>query len=414
MIDTGAVRRRVAAAVSMMLVLGLAAAPRAEAVTVPVGGQFHESAPTRILDTRAGVGAPMASVASGGTVALQVLGVGGVPASGVTAVSLHLTVTGATSGGFITSWPAGSTRPVASSLNFATAQTIANTVMVSPGTGGVVDLYNGSPGSVQLIADLNGYVDDLGGDGRGAFGALSPARLLDTRTGIGAPATALAPGATLDLAVAGHGGVPAVNNGFGYAAAVLNLAAVNPTATGFITAWADDATRPATSNLNLAVGQTIANLAVVPMGSGGGVKIYNGSSQPVELIADVSGYFSAGSPNAQNQFGLVDPTRLLDTRMTTAVAPNSSVAVSLNNVAPLSAGVVNLTVTSPTGSGFLTAWADGSARPNTSSLNFGPGDTIAGLSFVPAGSDGDIDIYNGSGGTVEIIVDEFGYVTGCC
>ena len=63
------------------------------------------------------------------------------------------------------------------------------------------------------------------------------------------------------------------------------------------------------------VGQTRANLVVAPIGSGGGVKIYNGSTQPVELVADVSGYFSGGAPNAQNQFGVVDPTRVLDTRI---------------------------------------------------------------------------------------------------
>jgi hypothetical protein len=382
----------------------------ASATTPPAGGGYHAIAPARILDTRIGVGATMGAVPAGGTVALHVLGAGGVPASGVSAVALHVTVTAPTAPGYVTVWRAGVARPVASALNFGTAQTIANSVFSTVGTGGVVDLYNGSSGSVQLIADVTGYTDGFGGDGRGAFGTLDPARLFD------AP---LAAGAPLDLPIVGHGGVPTVNAGFGYAAAVLNLAAVNPASGGYLTVYADNAARPATSNLNLAVGQTRDNLVVAPIGTGGGVKIYNGSLHPVQVVADISGYFSGGLPNSQNQFFVTGPTRVLDTRIglgapAVAVAAHSTVVVSMGTGIPLSAAALNLTVTTPNASGYLTAWADGSTRPATSNLNFGVGQTIAGLSFVPVGSNGKVDIYNGSPGTVEIIADEFGLVSGCC
>ena len=56
-------------------------------------GAFTPVAPTRLLDTRNGTGAPQAPVAAEGTVALSVAGAGGVPATGVSAVVLNVTVT---------------------------------------------------------------------------------------------------------------------------------------------------------------------------------------------------------------------------------------------------------------------------------------------------------------------------------
>jgi len=52
---------------------------------------------------------------------------------------------------------------------------------------------------------------------------LTPSRLLDTRTGTGAPATKLGAGASIDLTVVGAGGVPAS----GVAAVVLNVTATD-------------------------------------------------------------------------------------------------------------------------------------------------------------------------------------------
>ena len=53
-------------------------------------GKMLPLTPSRILDTRIGVGAPKARVRGGKTFSLQVLGEGGVPASGVDAVVLNL------------------------------------------------------------------------------------------------------------------------------------------------------------------------------------------------------------------------------------------------------------------------------------------------------------------------------------
>ena len=53
----------------------------------------------------------------GSTTSVTVLGTGGVPASGVGAVAVHVTVTGATGSGYVTAYPGGGTAPTASTLN---------------------------------------------------------------------------------------------------------------------------------------------------------------------------------------------------------------------------------------------------------------------------------------------------------
>ncbi|WP_206665769.1 hypothetical protein, partial [Pedococcus bigeumensis] len=104
----------------------------------PSGSEYAALAPSRVLDTRAGVGAPKAAVGSGGLVDLQVVGRGGVPASGVGAVVLNVTAVAPTRSGYLTVFPSGQVRPTASNLNFVAGQAVANLVIVKVGAGGKV------------------------------------------------------------------------------------------------------------------------------------------------------------------------------------------------------------------------------------------------------------------------------------
>jgi hypothetical protein len=116
------------------------------------GARFAPLTPTRILDTRI-AGGP---VAPGTSISQQVTGTGGVPAFGVSAVVLNITVTEPASGGWLAAWPAGQALPVASNLNYVAGQTVPNLVVVKVGAGGKVNLYS-SGGPVHVIADVAGY-----------------------------------------------------------------------------------------------------------------------------------------------------------------------------------------------------------------------------------------------------------------
>ena len=105
------------------------------------------------------------------------LGKGGLPATGVAAVSLNVTVTEsenpAVGGGFVTVFPCG-VRPDASNLNFVAGQTVPNAVIAPVSATGTVCFY--VYGVAHLLADVSGYFP-TGSD----FTTLTPARVLDTR-----------------------------------------------------------------------------------------------------------------------------------------------------------------------------------------------------------------------------------------
>ena len=135
---------------------------------------------------------------------MKVTGAKGVP-EGAGAVVLNVTATEPTDAGYITVYPTGTVAPTASSLNFVAGQNIANLVTAKVGTGGQVDIYNFA-GDTQVLFDVVGWFPATtasparrrcrrAGRSGGQFVPLVPARILDTRAGIGAPQAPLGPNA---------------------------------------------------------------------------------------------------------------------------------------------------------------------------------------------------------------------------
>jgi len=124
----------------------------------PAGSGFASLTPARILNTRAGAKVGNAA-GTGAPFVLKVTGQGGVPASGVGAVALNVTVTQTEDptigGGFVTVYPCG-TRPDASNLNFVAGQTIPNSVIAPVSASGEVCFY--VYGTAHLLADVSGYL----------------------------------------------------------------------------------------------------------------------------------------------------------------------------------------------------------------------------------------------------------------
>ncbi len=112
------------------------------------GATYEPVTPTRLMDSRIGLGVRKGKVGPGETVVLQVR-------SGVKAVVMNVTATGATAGSFVSVHPDGTARTSASNLNFTAGQTIPNLVVV-PVVNGKVAFYN-KAGYVDLLADVAGY-----------------------------------------------------------------------------------------------------------------------------------------------------------------------------------------------------------------------------------------------------------------
>ncbi|MEU8762341.1 FlgD immunoglobulin-like domain containing protein [Streptomyces sp. NPDC048659] len=370
-------------------------------------GTFRPLTPSRTLSTVTGTGAPKAKVGPGGTVTLKVAGRGGVPVTGVTAVTMNVTATNATASTYVTVYPGGTPKPATSSLNVAAGRTAPNLVTVPVGKDGTVTLYNHA-GSVDLLADVAGYhtLDETGD----RFEAVSPARLLSTVTGIGAPKSPVTAGGTVTVQVAGRGGVPAT----GVTAVTVNVTATNPTTATYVSAYPYDTARPATSNLNVTAGETVANLVTVPV-KDGRITLYNHAGS-VDLLADVAGYFT-DTPGQGDRFRPVPPGRLLST-VTGVSAPKAKLGPGGTVTLPVtdragvpatgvSAIVLNVTATNPTTPTYVSAYPHGTPRPPTSNLNVTTGRTVANQVVVPV-RDGKVTLYNHAG-TVDLLADVAGY-----
>ena len=287
------------------------------------------------------------------------------------------------------------------------------TVTAPPAT--VTGLTNGTPYSFSVVAS-NSIGDSQPATANatpvapqtfqgGGYTSVVPYRVLDTRPGTGHVGSSATPGAgaTITVPIAGTGGaggVPANATGV-----VLNVTAVTPTAPGFLTVFPAGVTRPNASNLNFNPGDVVPNLVEVALGTGGAVSIFN-SNGSTDVLADVAGYTSS----AGDGFNPVTPARLEDTRGDgKTLAAGGTLTVALPSSATGATGAVfNVTVTNPTAGGFLTVYPTGSARPNASNLNFGPGQTVPNRVQVKVGTGSSVTIFN-LAGSADVIVDLNGY-----
>ncbi len=270
-------------------------------------GLYNPLPPERLADTRPGSNEPEAghTLGPGSTLDVPVAGAGGVPLTGAVAAVLNLTATGASRPTYLTVWPTGSPRPLASDLNIAPGQTRANRLAVPLGTGGEVSVYNNS-GDVNVIIDAGGYYTPpstgSGGAGGGSYLTTeSPQRIADTRSGSSEPyaGDTLYSGGVLAVQVAGKGGVPPETASVPPLSAVLNVTAVGAEVPTYLTVYPAGVPTPLASDVNVIPGSPTPNLVVAKLGGNGGVDIYNYSGA-VDIVVDVFGYLSG--------FTVVPPT----------------------------------------------------------------------------------------------------------
>jgi hypothetical protein len=393
--------------------LAFVAARPAHAATA-AAGRFTQLPPTRIVDTRSGLGAPKGALNGEALLKIQMGGVGGID-PGASAVAVNLTIVSAVRPGFVTLWgepgqTGAGNRPTASNLNIGAAgQTVANMTMVALSSDGSANLYVNSGGHVLI--DVAGFWTPATASTSGRYTAITPERTLDTRTG-----PKVLPGGFVDAKVTGFAGIPD-----DAAAVAVAITATDATGPGFITAWAAGATMPEASNLNLPdKGATIPNLAIVPVGAGGKISIF--TSGGTHIIADVAGWFTGASAPSSTDglFVPIDAVRIADTRngagggfrrLSAELAQELSVSgrgdVPGSGVAAVA---INLTITNPLDDGFLTASPSGVAVPDASNVNFGRGQTVAGLAFTRLGANGAISL--SSYASTNLIGDVSGYFTG--
>jgi outer membrane protein assembly factor BamB len=314
------------------------------------------------------------------------------PTAGATSVTITGTnLTGATAVMFGT----------AAAATFAVTSATQITATSPPGSG-IVDVTVTSPAGTSATSAADKFAYTLP---PAAYTALTPVRLMDTRTS-GGP---LGPASVRNLTVVGAGPLAPA----GATGVMLNVTAANTSAAGYLTAYPTGSVVPLASNLNWTAAKTVPNLVSVQVGSGGQVSFYN-SAGSTDVVVDLEGYFAPPSGTAGGEVALT-PARITDTRSGSALGAGASLDIQVTGAGGVpatgvSAAVLNVTVTNTTAASFLTVWPQGAARPTASNLNWGAGQTVPNRVIVPVSATGKVSVYN-QFGTTDVIVDVSGYFT---
>ena len=428
----------------------------------PAASTYHPLEPYRICDTRMGNPSGLQgedqqcagkAISPGGTLTIQVAGTypsggtsAGVPLTPTaTAVALNVTVIVPTAAGYVTVYPGGEAVPLASTVNFAKDQTVAHFTVVGLSSEGTVTIYNAS-GDTNIAVDVLGwYSSSTGGSSTGSSGMyyvpVTPQRICDTRSGNPSHLSGIALtqcqsktlqyNGVLSIKVDGIAGIPASAG-----AVVMNVTATDAASPGYVTAWPGGNPRYVTSSLNVVKGLVSVNQIVVEPDASGNISFYN-STDSVNLIVDVEGYFSLSSSGA-TQFIPMTPSRICDTRLFsvsfvsdqctghTLVAGTSSQTLTVQvadtggipsitataSTAPYSqppqAVIANITVTDVTQAGYLTVYPAGESLPIISSINFSPNRVVSNTVSIKLGTAGQVSIFLSSG-SAQVIVDTVGW-----
>ena len=355
--------------------------------------------------------------AAGQVIELPVIGTALTAPSGdalvvpTTATAASINVTAVTPGGsgFITVWPCGVARPLASNLNYVAGDVVPNGVLAPIGSNGKVCIY--SLADTDLVVDVAGWFE---GD---AFVGATPLRLRDTRQTSRVTSTRELVLQVADIdARKADGSATRVPADVG--AVALNVTVVSPDSAGFVTVY-PCGTRPLASNVNYVPGQVVPNGVIAPVSANGEVCIY--SLAPTDIVVDLAGWFPG------NAFTAAIPQRLVDTRDGTGgqqgrltpagqlnvLVHGETLSVSGNSAqVPLSAtaAALNVTIVSPERAGFATVWPCSAARPVASNLNFVSGQVVANNVIAPIGDQGSVCFYTST--PSDIIVDIAGYFSG--
>jgi SpoIID/LytB domain protein len=334
---------------------------------------------------------------------IKIPGVGDVPASGVTAVALNVTAVDPSGWGFFTVWPCGSPMPPdASHVNFLSPGAVEpNSVLALVDATGEVCLWTYA--ASHVLVDVNGWFTS-------GFRGRSPLRIVDTRSGQGAPLGRLPAGHVLRVPVAGIGGVPST----GASAVALNVTAVEPTGWGFFTVWPCGSPMPLdASHVNfVAAGAVEPNSVLAPIDSTGEVCIWTYADSHV--LVDINGWFTSGFEGRA-------PDRIVDTREGRGaplgrLGAGQTLRVPVSGVGDVpatgvSAVALNVTAAETDGWGFFTVWPCGSPMPpDASHVNFIRAGAVEPNSvLVPVDSTGEVCIWTFA--AAHVLVDVNGWFT---
>ena len=274
-----------------------------------------------------------------------------------------------------------------------------------------------NPSPVVDYQDGAGVLVSVGVSRPAQFVPVTPCRLVDTRLN-GGPIWGKT---SRDFIVPDQGGCNIPANATAYS---LNVTVVPHGYLEFLAVFPTGNGQPVVSTLNSHDGRVKANAAIVPAGDQDSVSVYVYNT--ADVVLDIDGYFVTPSASTL-QFYPLPPCRVVDTRPGNGFSPglgppflsaqtkrnfavmNSPCFTGIPNTAQ--AYSLNFTVLPPAGTKqplkYLTVWPTGSPQPLVSTLNNPTATVVANAAIVPAGQNGDIDVF--ASDDTDLVIDVNGY-----
>lgn len=365
----------------------------------PTGLSLETITPTRVYDTRSGLGADAGRVRSGTTRLVDLHP----PSSDVRAALVNLTMTDNAGWGFLQTWSPRTLVPTTSVVNVAEpVEDVANAAVVVLDEDGRFVLHAST--ATHVVVDVLGWFSDGPAElAAGRVVPVDPSRAIDTRQPAGTMLVSGVPnsysrgGDRVDVAFAGAPGMPDDGSA---AAVVVSLTALSGSdpVSGYVTAYPAGTAAPGASNVNVnGSGDIRANLAIVPLGAtdagGGGISL--DLVRVDHVLIDVVAYVTSPSApvSGSGLYSSVAPSRVYDERASDSprLPPGGTLTVDHRHAVP-SAGAAgamlqNLTITGTDGFDYVSAYPAGTARREVSSVNATTGgQTRAALALTPYGT----------------------------
>ena len=408
--------------------IGTGAASTASTSVIPrVGATFVALTPSRILDSKTGLGLTSALKANVAAT-FQVTGkfasdpTRNVP-SNASAVTGVFSVSGSTAAGWVALTTVANNAPGVATvnINFPKGDSRSSGVTVPLGTGGAVWVTFGGAttgNTVQVSFDVTGYF--VTGTSGSTYLTLTPNRLLDSRGTNGGMSGGLTAGVHRNFQVTGRNASDPTKFVPASAIAVTGtLTVTGQTKAGFLSLGPDALNAPTTATIYFPTGDTRSASVTVKLGAGGILSVtYTAAvGATTNVIFDVTGFFVPGTAGAM--YVPLTPARILNTPtklgLPGSLRANIGVSFQVTGRGSVPTGVVavtgTLSCTKQTAAGYLALTKTVTNAPSISTLNVPVGDLRSTGVTVPLGTNGILGIvYSAaSGKTADAIFDVTGY-----
>lgn len=253
-------------------------------------GMFHPLGLSRVYDTRAAGGHPLAA---GSTTLMPVAGHGGVPASGAAGVVANLTVIAPARSGSVSTYASGTNWDGSASESFAAGRSEQDVLSISLGPDGAAMIRNNSPASVQVVVDVIGFYLAGSPTDYGSYQPVALARAYDSRNQYEQPVPARQ---TITVTPANTLSSPSPVPQWGVPAVLARVSVLSPSVAGSLSVFRGDQAWNGAASISFPAGTSTQQQLLAPLGPDGRLQLRNNTGKPLSVVVDMLGYY-LGQPS---------------------------------------------------------------------------------------------------------------------